>query len=192
MSSFFKGYNEIWSISNKILNRYEKDILITLIGYWKRATEEFHYQYIQMSYRYIMNAMGESDPHLIQKYVGSLQEKGLLEITNIEKVIKNRHTPRIILKEEKINVFFKAEIFKNTGKRQNQPAGTAQPSTTHSVKKETGEATKEELAAPPGRQATFDYITNLSKTIKKEKIERNGIQEKRRNVNAEELAYVWE
>ena len=192
MSSFFKGYNEIWSYSNKVMNRYEKDILITIIGYWKNVTENKHYKYLQMSYRYIMNVMGESDSHLIQKYVSKLIDKGLLEIINIEDVINNRHIPKIILKEENINVFFNTDIFNTTGKKQNNPPGTGLSSTSSYKNKESGEAVKKEWSASPSRQAQFNYIKQNHNNLKQIKQERNGIQEERRNSNAEELAYFWE
>lgn len=192
MSNFFKGYSEIWGCSNKVMNRYEKDILITIIGYWKNVTENKHYKYLQMSYRYIMNAMGESDPHLIQKYVSKLVEKGLLEITNIEDVIKNHHIPKMILKEEKINVFFNTDIFNTTRKKQNNPPGTGSSSTSSYKNKEPGKAVKKEGAAPPSRQAQLRYITQTYNNLKQIEEEKNGIQEERRNGNAEEPAYIWE
>lgn len=193
MCSFFKGYSEIWSYSNKVMNRYEKDILITIIGYWKNATENKHYKYLQMSYRYIMNAMGESDPHLIQKYVSKLIDKGLLEIINIENVINNHHIPRFVLKEENINVFFNTDIFNTTGKKRSDPPGTGPSSTPSRKNKESGEAVKEEGAAPPvTRQAQLRYITQTHNNLKQIKQERNGIQEERRDSNAEEPAYFWE
>ena len=173
------------------MNRYEKDILLTIIGYWKNVTENKHYKYLQMSYRYIMNAMGESDPHLIQKYVSKLIDKGLLEIINIEDVINNHHIPKMILKEENINVFFNTDIF-NTGKKQNNPPGTGSSSTPSYKNKESGEAVKKEGAAPPSRQAQLSYITQNYSNYKQIKEERNGIQEERRNSNAKELAYFWE
>lgn len=195
MSSFFKGYNEIWSYSNKVMNRYEKDILLTIIGYWKNVTENKHYKYLQMSYRYIMNVMGESDPHLIQKYVSKLIDKGLLEIINIEDVINNHHIPKIILKEENINVFFNTDIFNTTGKKQNNPPGTGLSSTPPYKKKESGEAVKKEGAAPPSRQAQLSFIKQNHdnyNNFKQTKEERNGIQEERRNSYAKELAYFWD
>lgn len=192
MSNFFKGYSEIWGCSNKVMNRYEKDVLITIIGYWKNVTENKHYKYLQMSYRYIMNAMGESDPHLIQKYVSKLVEKGLLEIINIEDVIKNHHIPKMILKEEKINVFFNTDIFNTTRKKQNNPPGTGSSSTSSYKNKESGKAVKKEGAAPPSRQAQLRYITQTYNNLKQIEEEKNGIQEERRNGNAEEPAYIWE
>lgn len=191
MSSFFKGYSEIWSCSNKVMNRYEKDILLTIIGYWKNVTENKHYKYLQMSYRYIMNAMGESDPHLIQKYVSKLIDKDLLEIINIEDVINNHHIPKIILKEENINVFFNTDIFNTSGKKQNNPPGTGSSSTPSYKNKESGKAVKKEWAAPPSRQAQLRYITQTHNNLKQIE-EKNGIQEERRNGNAKELAYFWE
>jgi len=190
MSSFFKGYNEIWSCSNKVMNRYEKDILLTIIGYWKNSTENKHYKYLQMSYRYIMNAMGETDPHLIQKYVSKLIDKGLLEILNLEDVINNHHIPKFVLKEQNINVFFNTDIF-NTGKKQNNPPGTGQSSTPSCKNKESGGAPQNELA-PPTRQIKLAYITNLNKQINKKQKENYGIQEERRNTAGKNLAYFWE
>ena len=136
--------------------------------------------------------MGESDPHLIQKYVSKLIDKGLMEIINIEDVINNRHIPKIILKEENINVFFNTDIFNTTGKKQNNPPGTGSSSTSSYKNKETGEAVKKEGAAPPSRQAQFNYIKQNHNNLIQIKQERNGIQEERRNSNAEELAYFWE
>ena len=85
MSSFFKGYNEIWSCSNKVMNRYEKDILLTIIGYWKNVTENKHYKWLEQhglacdqgilhkALRHYVAFVGDSE----NKYYKRLEQHGL-------------------------------------------------------------------------------------------------------------------
>ena len=191
METYFKAFSKIWS--NTDLNRYEKDILITLIGFWNSYKKK-HYTYFQKSYRDIMRLMGETDPHLIQKYVKKLEERGFLEITNIEDVQVRKHLPKFILKEENINVFFNGSFFPSTSsvKKRVPPQPQHLPS-TQPFSEEKGQAEPEKReGAPPGRRSSLDYIANINKTITALKREQNGIQEERREQVAEKPAFLWD
>lgn len=186
--TYFKAFSKIWC--NTDLNRYEKDILITLIGFWNSYKKK-HYTYLQKSYRDIMRLMGETDPHLIQKYVKKLEERGFLEITNIEDVQARKHLPKFILKEENINVFFNGCFFIKTSTVKNRVPQHLPSTQPFSEEKGQAEPEKRE-GAPPGRRTSLDYIANINKTITALKREQNGIQEERREQVAEKPAFLWD
>lgn len=180
-------------VQNSELTGNEKLILCILIQYWKNAKYKKKECIDTVSFTFLKNMTGIKNVHTVTKSIKNFINKGFLVILNKEDLKYRHHIPRFVLKEEKINVFFKTDIFNTTGKKENQPAGTASSSTTSNKKKETGNATQEKRGAEPDRKATLDYITNYGKKYNEFKQERNGIQEERRTSgNAEESAYIWD
>ena len=182
-------------VQNSELTGNEKLILSILIQYWKNTKYKKKECIDTVSFTFLKNMTGIKNVHTITKAIENFIKKGFLVILNKEDLKYRHHIPKIILKEENINVFFNTDIFNNTGKKQNNPPGTGLSSTPSYKKKESGEAVKKEGAAPPSRQAQLSFIKQNHdnyNNFKQTKQERNGIQEERRNSYAKELAYFWD
>lgn len=182
-------------VKNSELTGNEKLILCILIQYWKNAKYKKKECIDTVSFTFLKNMTGIKNVHTVTKSIENFINKGFLVILNKEDLKYRHHIPKFVLKEENINVFFNTDIFNTTWKKQNNPPGTGSSSTPSYKNKESGEAVKKEGAAPPSRQAQLSFIKqNYSNynNLKQIKQERNGIQEERRNSNAEEPAYIWE
>ena len=179
-------------IQNSELTGNEKIILSILIQYWKNAKYKKKECIDTVSFTFLKNMAGIKNVHTVTKSIEHFINEGFLVILNREDLKYRHHIPKMILKEENINVFFNTDIFNTTGNKQNNPPGTGSSSTSSYKNKESGKAVKKEGAAPPSRQAQLRYITQTYNNLKQIEKEKNGIQKERRNSNAEEPAYIWE
>ena len=163
----FFTYSKILKHTGLIL--VDKLILVILIQYWKNSKYKKKDYIDTVSFTFLKNMLGLKDTRTVSKSLDKLIKKDFLTILNREDVQYKHHTPRIILKEEKINVYFNGSFFNTTGKKQyNKPAGTAQSSTSPYKNKETGVATPKERAAAPTTPPSWkdmDYIANINKQL---------------------------
>lgn len=152
------SYNTYVKIqSSKLIDIYEKAVLQLLISYWK-AYKKKGYPYIQKSYNDIMRLLGRTDPHIIQKTILKLLQRGLLDILNIEEVREKHHTPKIILKEKKINDYFLGDFF-NTKQDNSSKKDSADTPVQRPTESNKGTAPGQ----PDMHRPNIDYFDKLLK-----------------------------
>lgn len=175
---FKKKENGYWTYS-KInsdtgISLAEKSLIMILISYWKLSKYKGE-AYINKSYRDFQRMMGVKRPETVTNALKRLVKRGFAEILNTEETKERRFLPKIVLKEEKINVYFKGDFFNNSMPEEISPGESLSSSTNPFRREETKvqktncgpawqEPTQEQLAASLKRVA--EYTNQLS--IKRE------------------------